>query len=60
MSSMVDEPMMAAPPPPMILPEGNTYKFRIRCKSGAWKEFSCQAKDFVAARLLLDTFKEQN
>ena len=60
MSSIADEPMMAAPPLPVMVPEGNTYNFRLLCKSGTWKEFTCQAEDFVAARKLIDTFKEQN
>lgn len=58
MSSMFDEPMMAAPPP-MIEPL-RTYTFKVVCESGVVKEFSCQAQDFVEARKLLAVFKEQN
>lgn len=60
MSSMIDEPMMAAPLPPVLMPQLRTYNFSVLCNSGAWRAFSCQAQDFVTARRLLDTFKEQN
>lgn len=55
---MIDEPMMAAPPP--VLEPLRTYTFQVVCQSGVSKEFSCYAQDFVEARRLLAVFKEQN
>lgn len=36
------------------------YKFTVQCKSGEWKTFEFQAKNFLAARAELADLVEKN
>lgn len=53
MSVLSDQPPMAPPAPEL---ETRHYQFTVKCASGQWLIFECDAQSFRAARRLMDDF----